>query len=312
MIATNFWPVRLDERRFPVARRLYETEPGVRVLVEEQRPGTEPRGDIVMVHGLEGSSAARYMKSMARAALESGYAAHRLNLRSCGGTAEHCRTGYHSGLTSDLLCVLRRISAASGRAAYVAGFSLGGNVALKLAGELGEGAEGILGGVVAVSAPIDLAASVDAIERRRNWLYHSRFLRRLKSRASAIARKNPGLVPPETIARVSGIREFDDTITAPMFGFRGAAEYYATQSASCFLDAIRVPALLIHAKDDPVVPFEIFERLAGADHPFVRLLALEHGGHMGFIERNSRNFWTDDAVIEWIEGLRETAAHGVR
>ncbi len=238
------------------------------------------------------------MKSTAQAALEAGFSAHRFNLRSCGGTESCGRTGYHSGLTTDLLAFLRQLQPEAGRPVYLVGFSLGGNVALKLAGELGEHGLGWLGGVCAVSTPIDLAACVDRLERRGNYLYHKRFVRRLKRR---IRQLDPGVNGLHTVKTV---REFDDLITAPTFGFRDAADYYETQSCRRFLDGIRVPSLLIQAKDDPVIPFEIFER-PGLRNPNIRLLAVEHGGHVGFISRRPPRFWLGPVLVEWMRSLRQ-------
>jgi predicted alpha/beta-fold hydrolase len=292
-IAAHFWPSRLDERRFPVERRLYRTEPGVQVLVEEQHPVGKPRGRVLIVHGLEGSSRSGYMLSMARAALEAGFSAHRMNLRSCGGTETLCRGGYHSGLTIDLHEIVRRLAPV-----FAVGFSLGGNLALKLAGELEE--TELIRGVCAVSTPIDLAACVDRLEQPENRIYHMRFLRRLKRRASAIARAHPGLFTLDGLDSVRSLREFDDRYTARWFGFHNAAEYYATQSCLRILDRVRVPALLIQAQDDPVIPFGIFDCAALRKNPAIDLVAPAHGGHVGFLSRRKPRFWSDQTVMEWI------------
>lgn len=295
-IAAHFWPSGLDERRFRVERKLYRTEPGVQVLVDEQRPLREPLGHVVIVHGLEGSSCSGYMKSMARAALEAGYAAYRVNLRTCGGTEALSPGGYHSGLTSDLHEIVRRL-AIDGQV-FVVGFSLGGNLALKLAGELEE--TSVIRGVCAVSTPLDLAACVDRLEQPQNRIYHMRFLRRLKRRARVICEAHPGRVSVDGLDSVSSLREFDDRFTARWFGFRDAADYYTTQSCARVLGRVRVPALLIQAKDDPVIPFEVFNHPEIRRNPAFELLALEHGGHVGFISRRPPRFWSDHAVMEWI------------
>jgi uncharacterized protein len=301
----HFWPAGLDERRFPVERKLYRTDAEVEVLVESQRPPQPPEGEIVLVHGLESSSRAGYMKSMARAALEAGYAAHRLNLRSCGGTERWSKTAYHSGLTADLLVVLRQLAGQGRGPLYVAGFSLGGTIALKLAGELGEEARGLLAGVAALSTPIDLTESVRRLEEPRNRIYERRFLRRLKNRIRAQHRLRPESFSTDGLNRAGSLREFDELFTSRYFGFSGAAEYYATQSACRFLDAIRVPVLLVQAKDDPVVPFESFERPEALRNRHIELLAVEHGGHLGFVARRGPRFWLGCVVMEWIRGLRD-------
>jgi predicted alpha/beta-fold hydrolase len=299
-IFANFAIRRLDTKRFPVTDRLFETEPGIRILAHAQRPEGIVRGDILMVHGLEGSSDAGYMRSMAQLALENGYAVYRTNMRSCGGSHSFCSAMYHAGLTSDTLSLIREIRAGSNRPVFLIGYSLGGNVALKLAGELGEQARNLLSGVCAISTPIDLAACVRRMSRRENWIYEWRFLSRLKQRIERRALAEPGLYDLDVLRRVRSVYEFDDRITAPYFGFGTADNYYATQSSLNFLDRIRVPALLIQAKDDPLIPFDIFDHPAIRTNPFIQLLVVDHGGHLGFLSKEVPRFWADRAILDWI------------
>lgn len=300
-IAGNYWRRTLDLNRFPVEEKFYETEPGVRVLVHTQHPHSAPLGQLILVHGLEGSSAAGYACSLAQAALERGYAVHRFNMRSCGGTEALCgSTLYHSGQTSDVLALAKELRSESSAPIFAIGFSLGGNVVLKLAGELGERGREILAGVCAVSTPIDLAACVERLKLRQNRLYANRFLRRLKQRIRLKESLTPGLFDLSRLDSVHSIYEFDDIYTAPSFGFGTAANYYATQSAQRFLDAIRVPTLLVQAQDDPLIPFEIFRRPAVSRNPHIQLLAPEHGGHLGFISRQKPRFWLDGVLLEWL------------
>src|ERR1039457_2692438 len=167
-VAGHLWKRDGCEARFPVERRLFQTEPDVQVLVESQRPGGRAAGEIVMVHGLEGSGAAGYMRSLGAAALRAGFAAHRFHMRTCGGTELLCPTLYHAGLTSDLLAVLRQFRGEGRAPAFLVGFSLGGNVVLKLAGEMEESAREYVQGVCSVSAPLDLAACARRIGEREN------------------------------------------------------------------------------------------------------------------------------------------------
>lgn len=287
-MAAHFWPPGLDERRFPVKRRLYDTEPGVRVLVESQRPAEARSGQVVLVHGLEGSSGSSYMMSFAAAALSAGFAVHRFNLRSCGGTETFSRSGYNAGMTCDLLAFLKQLGASP---SYLVGFSLGGNVVLKLAGELGESARGLIAGVCGVSTTIDLSACTRRLEQPRNRVYEMRFVRRLKRRIRRLV-SDPGMLA--ALPAIRTLREFDNRITAPSFGFRDAEHYYTSQSACRVLPNIRVPYLLVQAKDDPVVPYEIFDGVPG-------VLATEHGGHVAFLARRRPRFWANAAVIEWIQ-----------
>lgn len=300
-IASHYWKRRLDTVRYPVERKLYRTDPETQVLVASQRPKGAARGEVVLVHGLESSSEAGYMAGLSQAALEAGYAAHRLNLRTCGGTAHLAKTFYHSGLTCDLEAVLREFAARGLGPVFVAGFSLGGNVALKLAGELGEEAAALMGGVCAVSTPIDLAASCRRIERWDNRIYLRRFVRRMLRRLEATGRYSR-----KDLAGLSTIREIDDRVTAPAFGFRDAAHYYETQSAARYLDRIRVPALLIQAQDDPLIPFESYRHPAFGSNPCLTLLAPRNGGHVGFLARGRPRFWAEAVIVDWIARLTGT------
>ena len=161
---------------------IYQTEPQVGVLVHAQRPEGVARGEIILVHGLEGSSAAGYARSMCYAMLEAGYATHRFNMRSCGGTEHLALSNYHSGQTGDLLYVLGERRKKTDLPIYLVGFSLGGNVVLKLTGELGDQASGLITAVGAVSTPIDLKACATALGKRENFIYQQRFLDRLRER----------------------------------------------------------------------------------------------------------------------------------
>ena len=302
-IAAHLWPRPSGGRRFPVEKKLYRTEPDVQVLVESQSPRGTPRGDLVLVHGLEGSAGAGYMRSASYVALQDGYTVHRLNLRSCGGTEHLCRTAYHGGLTGDLLAVLRALADEGRTPVWLVGFSLGGNLVSKLAGELGEDAKPLVAGVCAVSAAIDLRACARRIGQPDNRFYEQRFVRLMRARARA--------VPHLERADFQGIRsvfELDDRVTAPSFGFRGAEHYYRTQSANQFLDRIRVPALFITSKDDTFIPFHIYDHPAFRQNRCLRLLATEHGGHVGFIAKGRPRFWLDYAIMEWVreQGTKRT------
>jgi predicted alpha/beta-fold hydrolase len=298
----NFWPRAIDETRFPATKKVHATDERTSILVYEHQPEGVRRGQIVFLHGLEGSAEAGYIRSLAQQALERGFAVHRKNLRTCGGTEHLCETMYHSGLTSDTRFIVQRLSESTGDPVFVVGFSLGGNVALKLAGELGE--TEILAGVCAVSTPIDLAMSVQTLDKPSNFLYARRFLSRLRQRVAKKSTLSPDLYSAEGLRDVKSIWEFDDRFTAPLFGFGTAANYYATQSAARYLEHIRVPALLIAAKDDPLVPFEMYaSHPAFANHPALKLISPDHGGHLGFISRRPPRFWVDGIVLDWIEEI---------
>ncbi len=297
-ILGHYWKRANGEALWPTVPRLFQTEPAVQVLVESQRPVAPERGAMVMVHGLEGSSQAVYMRSLAAAALAAGLAAHRFNLRTCGGSEHHCQTLYHAGLTSDLLSVLRQLCAEGSAPAILVGFSLGGNVVLKLAGELADAAPPLIRAVCAVSTPLDLAACARRMAQPSNRLYESRFVDRMKARLEATGRYRR-----QDLQGLRSVMQIDDRITAPSFGFGNAANYYRTQSSRLYLRDVRVPTLLIQAKDDPMVPFQAFEAPEVRDNDRIRLVAPDHGGHLGFLARRGPRFWVDAVIMAWLAGL---------
>jgi predicted alpha/beta-fold hydrolase len=302
-IAGSFWRRPPVDQRWPVEAVLYQTEPAVKVLVHAQRPQGTPRGTLVLVHGLEGSSDAGYARSMAWAALERGFSVHRFNMRSCGGTDDLAPTAYHAGQTSDLLAVLRELRGQSAAPLFLIGYSLGGNVALKLAGETAEEAAGLLTGVCSASAPIDLSSCAHALGRPDNFIYQSRFLAALKARVRRRHARYPEAYTLDFLPKVRSIVDFDDYYTARLFGFGTAENYFKTQSAGQFLAEIRIPALIVSAQDDPLVPFEVYRNPEPWRNPHLTLVAPERGGHLGFLARGVPRFWLDQIILEWIERL---------
>jgi predicted alpha/beta-fold hydrolase len=294
----NFWPREYDTSRFPMKSGLIRTDADTQVLVQTQYPAGPAIGEVVLLHGLEGSGEAGYIKSMAWCALNAGFIAHRFHMRTCGGTAGLCKTLYHAGLTSDLRVFLEGLHR-DARGLPVSlpvcliGFSLGGNVALKLAGELGE--TELIQAICSISTPIDLGAGVRRLGKFDNRIYERRFVKRMRNRLFATGRYSR-----KELQAARNLYEIDHLITAPSFGFESADHYYATQSAQVYLAGIRVPTLLIQAKDDTFIPFEIFQHPAISSNPFLRLLAPEHGGHLGFLSRRGPRFWADEIAIDFL------------
>lgn len=237
---------------------------------------------------------------MSYAALEAGYATHRFNMRSCGGTENLALSNYHSGQTGDLLHVVRERREKSNLPIYLVGFSLGGNVVLKLAGELGDRAKGLIGAVCAISTPIDLKACSLALGKPENIIYARRFLARLRDRVRLRHKQAPEIYSLEPLKNVRSIYDFDNLYTGPLFGFGNADNYYATQSSNGFIGNIRVPALVVQAKDDPLIPFSVYDHPAFRDNPCLTLIAVEHGGHLGFIARHRPRFWLDGLIMGWL------------
>jgi uncharacterized protein len=302
-ILGNFWPRGHDFSRFPMENRFVRTDDETEILVQTQRPVGIAVGEVAMLHGLEGDGDSGYIHSMAFDLLNAGFIAHRVHMRTCGGTEHLCKTLYHAGLTSDLHAFLRGLKEeSSGLPVFLIGFSLGGNVALKLAGELEE--TNLIDGVCAISTPIDLAAGVRRIGEWDNRIYERRFLKRMRARLLATGRYSQ-----EELEAARTLYDIDDRITAPSFGFKGADHYYATQSARNYLDRIRVPTLLIQAKDDVFIPFESYAHPAFESNPFLRLIATERGGHLGYLSRKAPRFWVDEVAVGFLQdvlaGMRE-------
>jgi len=255
------------------------------------------------LHGLEGSSEAHYMRGLADKAWTRGWNVVLLNQRNCGGT-EHLTPGlYHSGLTADPVAVLRALHAEVPLTRLmIAGYSLGGNLALKLAGEAASTPDLPITAVAAVSPTIDLSLCVDAIELRRNRLYQWNFVRGLKARMRRKAITWPGRFDLSPLARIRTIRQFDDTYTAPHHGFGTAAHYYQQASALRVIPQIAVPALIIAAEDDPFVPTSQFGREPVRDNPQVRVSRQRHGGHCGFIGHHADGhdgYWAEAEVVRF-------------
>ena len=310
-LAGALWPrpaLNSGGRLPAVEDRLFEVEPGTQLLARCQWQA-RPRecATLVMVHGLEGSSESAYMRGLAEKAFVSGMNVLRVNQRTCGGTEALTPTLYGSGLSGDYRAILEELL---GRdrlpALYFAGYSMGGNLVLKMAGELGAAAPPELRGVCAVCPTMELEACVEAIEGPGNALYQWNFVRGLKARMRRKARLFPGCFPLDGLERLRTLREFDDAITAPHFGYRDAADYYYRASACRVVRQVAVPALILTAQDDPVVPFRIFEGPEVRGNRQITLLAPEHGGHCTFISRWAgwERFWAEARVVEFCKAAR--------
>jgi len=259
---------------------------------------------IVLLHGLNASSDAHYMKGIAAKAFERGLNIVRLNQRNCGGT-EHLSAGlFHSGLTDDAHHVIGELQKVDGVSAIaVAGYSLGGNLALKLAAEYGDAPPAALVAVAAVSPIIEIEECVRALEQRENFLYQWNFVRDLKARMRRKDRFWPGRFDLTKLGTIRTVRQFDDAYTAPHFGFRDAGDYYHRASAMRIVDRIRVPALVITAEDDPFVPSRPFRDPKIAGNPNIVLKICEHGGHCGFVGPGSGDddgYWAERQIVDFV------------
>jgi predicted alpha/beta-fold hydrolase len=244
------------------------------------------------------------MLGTAEKAFVSGFNVIRLNQRNCGGTEKLTPTLYHSGLSGDIEAVLLELIKNDGLPEiFAAGFSMGGNLVLKMAGESGDAVPRELRAIVAIAPALDLAACADALAQPRNFLYNRHFVKSLKKHMRYKSSLYPDLFPLQfsTFRRIRTVRDFDDLVTARFCGFRDAADYYKRSSASNLLSAIRRPTLILTAQDDPFVPFGPFQDSAIQENPHITLIAPPHGGHCAFIseEAGADRFWAEARIVEF-------------
>lgn len=296
-------------------RRTFPNLPAAEVRYFQVAPDTQVRADcfwqpsrvdrplLLALHGLESSSQAHYMRGLADHAIRRGWNAVLLNQRNCGGT-EHLTPGlYHSGLTVDPLAVIRELAARDGiRDIGVVGYSLGGNLTLKLAGELNGDPRLPVRAVVGVNPALDLDRCVHAIERKVNFPYQFNFVKDLRARMRRKAKAWPGAFDLRPLGNIWSIRKFDDVYTAPYHGFNGASDYYYKASAVRVIDRIGIPALILAAADDPFVPAEQFRMPLLPQNPMVTVRVETHGGHCGFISANGDGdpYWAEDAAMRFL------------
>ncbi|HEY6253179.1 MAG TPA: alpha/beta fold hydrolase [Candidatus Angelobacter sp.] len=284
--------------------RLFQVEENVQILCHcHWQPQHQSRSTVLIVHGLEGSSLSRYVIGTGSKAWDAGMNVLRMNMRTCGGTEHLSHTLYHSGLSSDVGLVVRTlIEQERLRRFGLVGYSMGGNLVLKLAGEWGNSAPAELKTVAAVSPAADISASVDAMHEKSNRIYEWRFLLSLMRRY----RRKRRLLPA-VFGRVSRlprtIREFDDLITAPYCGFAGAQDYYDRATATRVIEKITVPTLVIHSTDDPFIRMLPDTRAKLVANPRVTLMETQHGGHCAFIAAPNGNDydgrWAERQVIQF-------------
>lgn len=238
---------------------------------------------LVLFHGLEGHSGSHYAQAFAHWAREQGWAYAVPHFRGCSGELNHAPRAYHSGDHAEIDWMLRRAQAAHCGPLVAVGVSLGGNALLRWAQEQGQQARERVRALVAVSAPLDLAAAARALQRGLNrWVYTRYFLRTMVPKALRKAIQHPGLFDAARVAAARSVWEFDEHFTAPLHGFAGAADYYARCSAGPHLRRIQVPSLVINARNDPFVPFESLPGPEGVAGTPVRLWQPQEGGHVGF------------------------------
>jgi uncharacterized protein len=282
-IAGNFLPRRNQLPR--AEERLFQVEPGVQVMCYCHWQTDRVRAmTLVIVHGLEGSAESQYVIGTGSKAWGAGMNVVRMNVRNCGGTERLGPTLYNSGMSGDVETVAQTLVERDGlQKLAFAGFSMGGNMVLKLLGEWGEQAPPPVKAAVGISPAMDLAASADALHHRANRIYEMRFLWSLRRRMQRKAALFPGRYDLRYLRGARSLRTFDDQITARYCGFTDAEDYYTRSSSARLLDRIAVPTLVLHAADDPFIRVLPDTREKLLSNPHITYVEPEHGGHCAFL-----------------------------
>ena len=276
------------------------------------RPPASPSAPLLIVlHGLEGSSRAKYVLGLLSAAAARRWRGVAVNFRSCSGELNRLPRFYHSGETQDLEWIVSGLIARSPhRPLALVGFSLGGNVLLKWLGERGEKAPAQLQAAVAVSVPYDLGVAAHQVDRGFGRVYGQVFLRTLKVKALEKAARFPGLVDPQLVRGLASFAEFDEHVTAPIHGFAGAQDYWTQSSCLPWIEKIRKPTLLISSADDPFLPSRYLPRESVARSAWLEADFTEGGGHVGFVKGPwpwSASYWVDQRVVEYLDAAMRPA-----
>jgi len=301
-LASFFLPRRISLSQ--AEKRLIEVEPGVQVLCHCHWQADRKNAlTVIIVHGLEGSSESQYMLGIAAKGMAVGMNVVRMNQRNCGGTDALSPTLYHSGRSQDIAAVARHLIHQDGISRFaLVGFSMGGNLVLKLAGEWGREAPPQLRAVAAVCPSMNLAASADALHLVGNRLYEYYFMWQLRRRLRVKARLFPQVFETSRMRGVTSLRDFDDKVTAYYCGFEGASDYYERSAAANVLDGIAAPTLILHADNDPFIRILPETRQKILSNSNITFVETEDGGHCSFLAEpdGDDGRWAERQVVEFL------------
>jgi uncharacterized protein len=301
-LASFFLPRRIALP--PSEKRLIEVEPGARVLCHcHWQPDRENSLTVIIVHGLEGSSESQYMLGIAAKGMAAGINVVRMNQRNCGGTDALSPTLYHSGRSRDIAAVTQNLLRQDRISRFaLAGFSMGGNLVLKLAGEWGREGPSQFRAVAAVCPSVNLAASADALHVPANRLYEYYFMWQLRRRLRVKAGLFPQVFDRSRARGVTSLRDFDDKVTAYYCGFDGASDYYQRSAAANVVDRIAVPTLILHAANDPFIRILPETRQKIVSNPNITFVETDDGGHCSFLAQpdGDDGRWAERQVVEFL------------
>ncbi len=277
----TLWAVTLARPRVDYRRQRWELHDGD-FLDLDWIDGAPDAPLLVLFHGLEGSSDSHYARYFMAEVQRRGWRGVVPHFRGCSGEMNRLPRAYHSGDSAEVDMILRRLAREAGGPLYALGFSLGGNALLRWLGENGEAATGLLSGAAAVSAPLDLPVAGATLDQGFSRVYTARFLKTLKRKALDKLDRYPLLYDRAAVEALDSIKDFDTLVTAPLHGYRDADDYWARAASKPVLGAIRVPTLLINARNDPFMPGDVLPTQAQVSDR-VQLEFPDSGGHVGFV-----------------------------
>lgn len=282
-------------------REKIETKDHDFLLLDWSKTGSDRL--VILSHGLEGDTHRSYIRGMVRAFNRAGYDALAWNFRGCGGEMNKALHFYHSGATSDLDLLIRYVHHHYNyKEIVLTGFSLGGNLTLKYLGEQKENLLSLIKKAVVFSVPLDLSGCARKISSSGNFIYSWRFLFNLKRKIRDKALLMPDLLSTEHFSKIKTLKDFDDFYTAPLHGFKDAEDYYARCSSLFSLDNIRIPTLIVNAKNDPFLSDKCFFTKETLPSDKIYFHAPDEGGHCGFMQRQVKkdeNFWSEDRAVDF-------------
>ena len=292
-------------------RRLFSVEPEVQILAYcHWQAGRITRPTLVIVHGLEGSSESQYVIGTANKAWDAGMNVVRMNMRNCGGSERLTRTLYNSSMSGDVAGVVKLLIEEERLPAIgVAGFSMGGNLVLKMDGEWGTNAPSQVKAVIGISPALDLALSAATLHQWQNRLYEYGFLLGLHGSLTRKARLYPDLYRTYPLLSIRTLRDFDDRITAKHGGFSGAEDYYYRAAAARVVERITLPTLIIHSVDDPFIKISDETRSKIVANRHIRYIETEHGGHCAFLADADGydGRWAEKKIVEFVQEFTRNA-----
>lgn len=298
---------RQEEKTLPLEKILFPLNKKTSLLLDcsyQAHPRKKPF--LILVHGLEGSSSSHYMLRMAKKAYAQGWNIARVNLRSCGNTEAYTNNIYNAGQSQDINKVIRYFIKNNYTAIFLTGFSLGGNICLKLAGEWGEKFPKQVRGMAAVSPTVDLTASEKLIDSPQSSFYKKFLLASLKKRIQCMALAHPNIYNTALLKNIRTIKEFDAVYQVPMLKLKNVAEFYKKASSVSLLPKIALPTLIIHACDDPIAPITPLKNPEIAKNNNIITIFTKLGGHVGFIGKpysKEDKFWAENRIIEFFTFL---------